>query len=671
MEFLFFFVSIPTLGLGVTWVCLAIYTRVRRKGYRPPGAALVLIGGGTAAGICFYFTLLKSAFSQWSPALEFTVTFWLPTLIFVGTTALIFWVLPRRNPRRSGKRRPLRMLIAFGFGLVALGIIFVIWAFWNGMSSKDIFSLFGILAGFGAALVGLGRRARSTVSIEEATSADSRAPVLYLRAFRQENQAFVAGPKSQYGKYASKEILALSTGDDNDDDNRTVGARFEQYFQEALNARIGPFVALGNPEDYVPLEGAARTYASDSDWMQRVEKLVTECSCIVAEIGISSNLAWELKYLSEHGFQKKLFIMTRPQSSKSNWLSRFLHWTMQFQIITWDDFAKTMNAAGYEVAADPGPGCVITFDPEGKMVVLKEGASTPEDFVEPIRDHLLANAGYSPESLAPAPPAVPDEPAQPSTKPVKPRAKWSWIKQVAYVVAFFAACFLIPKACDTVRQYGEKSRDDALQSFAAQMKLDFKPGNLDIVDPNLAGTSLIDHGNANGRALFALEGAFDGLHVLLFDYQYEVKSEDREGEESTRKVIQSVAAFCCTKPPLPLFDLRGYSFMNVMNLNSVQSAKRIEFDGNPEFSKQFILLCEDKLSINRLFSRQLRGFLNNRYPKGDWRVEGTGPWLMLYQEGVRVPPEKWRNFLDQTSQTARGFFQNMGNESTPQAAAAK
>ena len=55
--------------------------------------------------------------------------------------------------------------------------------------------------------------------------------------------------------------------------------------------------------------------------------------------------------------------------------------------------------------------------------------------------------------------------------------------------------------------------------------------------------------------------------------------EDLEGEETTSKVVQSVAAFCCAKPRLPLFDLRGYSFLNVMDLNSIQSAKRIEFNG--------------------------------------------------------------------------------------------
>ena len=73
-----------------------------------------LKGGAAVSAICFYFALLKSAFSQWSAALWFTIIFWLPTFVFIATTALIFWVLPRRNPRMAGKRRLRRVLIAVG-----------------------------------------------------------------------------------------------------------------------------------------------------------------------------------------------------------------------------------------------------------------------------------------------------------------------------------------------------------------------------------------------------------------------------------------------------------------------------------------------------------------------------------------------------------------------------
>jgi hypothetical protein len=41
---------------------------------------------------------------------------------------------------------------------------------------------------------------------------------------------------------------------------------------------------------------------------------------------------------------------------------------------------------GYEVdRSDPGPGAVVTFDGNGKSVLLISDAKTPEDFVGAIR----------------------------------------------------------------------------------------------------------------------------------------------------------------------------------------------------------------------------------------------------------------------------------------------
>jgi hypothetical protein len=94
-----------------------------------------------------------------------------------------------------------------------------------------------------------------------------------------------------------------------------VGVRFEGYFISVLHSRIGPLFALGDPEDYTLPEGAARSYATDSDWKDHLEQLARRASCIVAEIASSDNLRWEFEYLRREGLQIKLFILTRPLSS--------------------------------------------------------------------------------------------------------------------------------------------------------------------------------------------------------------------------------------------------------------------------------------------------------------------------------------------------------------------
>ncbi|HEY2487035.1 MAG TPA: hypothetical protein VGI36_17965 [Candidatus Binataceae bacterium] len=105
-------------------------------------------------------------------------------------------------------------------------------------------------------------------SLEEVAQTDPRQPVLYLRPFNQESEFFVSGPKSQYGQYArgfQLFVINMDFREDASDDDPTVGIRFEDYFTDALEARIGPFCALGNPEDDTLPEEAVRTYATDTD----------------------------------------------------------------------------------------------------------------------------------------------------------------------------------------------------------------------------------------------------------------------------------------------------------------------------------------------------------------------------------------------------------------------
>lgn len=658
-DVIFVIATVITMGPVWVWTILRGYTRLCRKGYSPPAAAFVLLNGAGIGAITFYFAILKSAFDQLGSAQFIMIAFWLPTVAAVAGTALIIYLLPRINQRQAGKRQPRWLLSGIGLGLVGIGIAVLVYAHWNGIASSDTYKLFSILAADGGMLIGLGRRAQSAVSIGEVTSRDHRAPVLYLRTFVQERLAFVGGPKSRFGQYASKESLTIAETNDNDID-MNVSIRFEQYFKKSLNAYIGPLIALGNPEDYVPLDGAARDYASDSEWTQMFDQLVTDCSCIIAEIGISSNLAWELEYLRKRGFQRKLFILTQPVRSKASWSSRFLMSAMQAKLIVWNDFASTMNAAGYEIGSDPGVGCVLTFDSDGKMLVLKEGAFAPDEFVEPIRDFLVTKAGYPRESLEP--PEVGLEQTAPRAEVVKPRTLWSRVSTAAQVIGFFALVFLIQRGCDSLEEYQEGLRASALESFAVQEKFKFQQGDLTVTDSDLSKTWLIDHSQMNGRIIYAMEGEFNGLHAFLFEYQYEVKSQDGKGNEVVRRIVQSVAAFCCADSSMPLFDLRLSSFMNIMDLSDNQREKRLKLSEDAEFSKQFILLSQDKSSTSSLFSAELCAFLNLNYPRGNWRVEGSGPWVMFYQWDVRVKPEQWNSFLDETSQTARGFFQHMGKE---------
>jgi hypothetical protein len=680
MEILFIVVSIPVLALAMSLTCMAGFKRLRRKGYGPLGSVLLMLSAFSLGVSACLLALPGMVFSQ-DAGLLFATFFWLPTIVFATAIALMLWLLPHRNARISGARRPRFPLRAAGIGLISLGAAGVLWAIWQGTFLTGSAKLFGILAGFGTALIALGVRAKSSSSVEEAIQADPRAPVLYLRPFMQEMVPFVTGKKSTHGRYLSVARNAISAADDDATDWK-IAVRFEEYFRGPLEAEVGPFVALGNPEDYLPPEGAARTYSSDSEWRARVERLVAACSCMVAEAGISSNLEWELRYLRQEGLQSKLFIMTPPAPLKINWLDQLFFWAGQKRFVPWSAFTTTMTACGYEIEEDPGHGSVLTFDADGKSVIVKQHAIQPEDYVASIRDFLETNGGYShesfdkplvtpPEPPPPAPPEPNDPPVASPAPVVQPRGWWSRLMSSTntWVVLFLLLIVVVSFVPSFVSQSREKARIQELKAFASQIGFTFNDGELTITDPDIAGTSLVDHGNNEGTAFYGLEGERDGSHVTLFDYRYIVKTDDRKGGEDSTEVFQTVAAFCSANRHLPPFHLQEYSLWNALSVTHAE--EHVEIKESPEFTKRFILQSEDKAAIIRTFSPQLRSYLMNSYPRGKWHIEGSGRCLVLYQPKDRVKPENWGSFLEETSQTAKGFFQNVGPDQAPQTAAPK
>jgi hypothetical protein len=239
--------------------------------------------------------------------------------------------------------------------------------------------LSGALGGF-ISTFGLG--VRNQVTIEQVLKSDPRLPVLYLRPFAAEGMPFL--------------LRAAGSGRS----SRIESITFEKYLAGEIRKRIGPFVALGNPEDYLPRGGAVRTYADDEGWYEYFERLAGRAACIVMLVSESDNLHRELTFIHREGLQRRLFIFTDPiQKSGAIFESR------------WGHFAENLGKLGFELGDDPGRGAVVTFDSGGKAVVLVRGADRslsnhdldwPESkFVVPIREYLVRTLGLDlPDSKA-------------------------------------------------------------------------------------------------------------------------------------------------------------------------------------------------------------------------------------------------------------------------------
>ena len=387
LEVLLSLVSIPLFGLACILMLVVSYERARLKGYRPPGAALIILAGA-AAGITVTIARNPPNSTDYRFFVDF---FWLPLLFSGAATAILILILPRKKSRIFGQRRVGFPFVWVGQAVIALGLLLVgvtaqLWLAGRGdvsLVGKGLVLALGILTPTGRYLIRRGRRLEGAPSIEQLLAQDSRSPVLYLRAFKQERQFFVIGESAAYGAHAKSWHARVSKPE------QKVGIPFEQYLSGAVEDCLGPFVALGSPEDYLAPEGALRTYAKDTDWMERLDGLARQANCLLVEMGRSANLRWEFEHLRREGLQQKLFVVTRHSTEGSGlaWAFWGLVWRLQgLRPVNWKEFSSDLARLGYDLGLeDPGPGSVITFDGEGRGILLTTGADRPADFVEPIR----------------------------------------------------------------------------------------------------------------------------------------------------------------------------------------------------------------------------------------------------------------------------------------------
>jgi hypothetical protein len=324
--------------------------------------------------------------------------------------------LPKREFRVSGRRRVRFPFVYFGYLIMAGAIVGCVAVLMLAPSeNRTLRNIIGLLSVvfmatlFGKALIITGKRVKKQVSIEEAVRSDPRSPVLFLRPFVAERVPFVQGFNSKYGRYAGEAQQLLATGrsmsDSAGNKDPTISIMFEVYLGSEFRERIGPFIALGNPEDYLPPEGAIRTYADDEGWYEYFERLARQAICMVMPVSNSGNLQRELAFLRGEGLQQRLFIFTplwRPGDVRAPFPARASFWIVSrlygltgssAPVASWSQLAENLARLGFDLGEDPGRGAVVTFNSEGKAMVLVTAAETPPDFVEPLREHLMRRFG--------------------------------------------------------------------------------------------------------------------------------------------------------------------------------------------------------------------------------------------------------------------------------------
>lgn len=131
-------------------------------------------------------------------------------------------------------------------------------------------------AGLGAALGMMGysyvkralqRAQKLRVSVAQ-PSRDRRPIVLYLRGF--DSDPITEQPTSSFEQTTEEEHLAR------------------------LMEEIGPFVAVGHPEEPLPPLGARRLYLPQDEWKPRVTAMMRQARFVILRLGQTGGLLWEV-----------------------------------------------------------------------------------------------------------------------------------------------------------------------------------------------------------------------------------------------------------------------------------------------------------------------------------------------------------------------------------------
>jgi hypothetical protein len=130
-------------------------------------------------------------------------------------------------------------------------------------------------------------------SLEALQQADTRPPVLFLRAFRDDQVPLRAPKVALFGR-----VLELG---------RRSNSLDQLLLEEATSS--GPVVGLGSPTDKRPPYGAARGYFTGETWQAAVANLAAASAFTVICIDDTDGVWWEVEQLVGRHLGKTLFLI--------------------------------------------------------------------------------------------------------------------------------------------------------------------------------------------------------------------------------------------------------------------------------------------------------------------------------------------------------------------------
>ena len=153
---------------------------------------------------------------------------------------------------------------------------------------------------------------------ETVLALDGRAPVIYLRSFR-DDEAMVGRPiRFRFDAFRWSYMLTeYSRGGMFRVMFHHGKVRLEQAIEDEVSV-IGPFIAVGEPDEGHPDFGATRAYfeGDDVSWRTAVQSWIERAALVIVVPGQTQGLGWELGKIQAGGSTSKLLLIFPPERSK-------------------------------------------------------------------------------------------------------------------------------------------------------------------------------------------------------------------------------------------------------------------------------------------------------------------------------------------------------------------
>jgi hypothetical protein len=134
-------------------------------------------------------------------------------------------------------------------------------------------------------------------SINQLLEADHRAPILFLRAFNDDQVPLQNAKLTLQGR-AGRWLESVANLD------RLLVEEGTPY---------GPVVAIGNPRDKFPPYGAARGYFDEKTWKSAVADLADDALVIVICLDRTEGIWWEVEHIAKLGYLPKTLFLIHPR----------------------------------------------------------------------------------------------------------------------------------------------------------------------------------------------------------------------------------------------------------------------------------------------------------------------------------------------------------------------